>query len=152
MTVKKELKVPAIKEGTVIDHIPSRVTFKVIRILDLKEFNHEISVALNLNSKTIGKKGIIKVSNRFLTKDEVNKIAILAPKATVNIIRNYEVKEKIKVNLPEKLNNIIKCSNPNCITNNEKVTTLFYVINQSPLQVQCSHCERVMGSDDIKLI
>ena len=98
---KKELKVPAIKEGTVIDHIPSRVTFKVMRILDLKEFEHVISVVLNLKSKSMGKKGIIKVGNRFLTQDEVNKIAILAPYATINIIKNYEVIEKSKVEIPE---------------------------------------------------
>lgn len=150
--MKKELKVPAIKEGTVIDHIPSRDTFKVMRILDLKEFNHAISVALNLKSKALGKKGIIKVGNRFLTQDEVNKIAILAPHATVNIIKNYEVKEKIKVALPNEINNIVKCSNPNCITNNEKVKTSFQVVNKAPLQVICHHCERVMEASDITLI
>lgn len=148
----KELTILAIKEGTAIDHIPSRVTFKVMRILDLKEFKHAISVALNLKSKTMGKKGIIKVSNRFLTQDEVNKIAILAPNATVNIIKDYKVKEKIKVDIPDTIHNIIKCSNPNCITNNEKVKTLFHVINKAPLQVLCHHCERVMEAKDITLI
>lgn len=149
---KRELKVPAIKEGTVIDHIPSRVTFKVMRLLDLREFNQVISIALNLRSKTIDKKGIIKVGNRLLTQEEVNKIAILAPNATVNIIKNYEVKEKIKVDIPNELHNIIKCSNPNCITNNEKVKTLFQVVNKAPLQVICHHCERVMEAKDITLI
>ena len=150
--MKRELKVPAIKEGTVIDHIPSRVTFKVMRILDLKEFKHTISVALNLKSKSMGKKGIIKVGSRFLTQDEVNKIAILAPQASVNIIKDYKVKEKIKVNIPDEIHNIIKCSNPKCITNNEKVKTSFSVINKSPLQVLCHHCERVMEAKDITLI
>jgi len=148
----KELKVPAIKEGTVIDHIPSRVTFKVMRILDLKEFNHIISIALNLKSKTLGKKGIIKIGKRFLTQDEVNKIAILAPRATVNIIRDYNVKEKIKVDIPKEIHNIVKCSNPNCITNNEKAKTFFQVIDATPLQIICNHCERVMTSSEITLI
>ena len=103
----KELKVPAIKEGTVIDHIPSRVTFKVMRILALKEFKHVVSVVINLRSKTLGKKGIIKIGGRFLTKEEVDKIAILAPNATVNIIKDYEVKEKIKVQPPSDLLNIL---------------------------------------------
>jgi aspartate carbamoyltransferase regulatory subunit len=152
MTSKKELKVPGIKDGTVIDHIPSRVTFKVMRILDLQEYKHVISVVLNLRSKTLGKKGIIKIGSRILTQDEVNKISLLAPNATVNIISNYEVKEKIKVSLPDEIRNIVKCSNPKCITNNEKVNTLFNIINKSPLQVLCHHCERVMGSDDITLI
>ena len=123
-----------------------------MRILDLREFNHAISVALNLKSKALGKKGIIKVGNRFLTQDEVNKIAILAPHATVNIIKNYEVKEKINVALPEEIPDIIKCSNPNCITNKEKVKTSFKVVNKTPLQVICHHCERVMDSKDITLI
>ncbi len=149
---KKELKVPAIKDGTVIDHIPSRVTFKVMRILDLREFNQAISVALNLKSKALGKKGIIKVGNRFLTQDEVNKIAILAPKATVNIIKDYEVKEKINVDLPDEIHNIIKCSNPKCITNNEKVKTSFSILSKTPLQALCNHCERVMEAKDITLI
>lgn len=148
----KELKVQAIKEGTVIDHIPSRVTFKVMRILDLNEFDQVISLVLNLKSKAMGKKGIIKIGGRFLTEDEVNKISILAPNATLNIIKNYEVKEKIKVKLPSEVCKIIKCSNPKCITNNEKVKTLFRVIKKSPLQVMCNHCERVMEADEIALI
>ena len=148
----KELNIPAIKEGTVIDHIPSRVTFKVMRILDLNEFKHIISVALNLKSKTMGKKGIIKIDSRFLTQEEVNKIAILSPNATVNIIKDYKVKEKIKVNFPDDINNIIKCSNPSCVTNNEKAKTLFQVVNKAPLQVICHHCERVMEAEDITLI
>jgi len=150
--MKKELKIPAIKEGTVIDHIPSRETFKVMRILDLREFNQMISVALNLKSKALGKKGIIKVRNRFLTQDEVNKIAILAPHATVNIIKDYDVKEKINVDIPEEIHSIIKCSNPKCITNNEKVKTSFSTLSKSPLHVLCNHCERVMESKDITLI
>ena len=81
-----------------------------------------------------------------------NKIAILAPQASVNIIKNYEVKEKIKVNLPDEIHNIIKCSNPKCITNNEKVKTLFHIVNKAPLQVLCHHCERVMEAKDITLI
>ena len=148
----KELNIPAIKDGTVIDHIPSRVTFKVMRILDLREFNEVISVALNLKSKALGKKGIIKVGNRLLTQDEVNKIAILAPNATVNIIKDYKVKEKIKVDVPNEIYNIIKCSNPSCVTNNEKAKTLFQVVNKAPLQVICHHCERVMEAEDITLI
>ena len=151
--IKKELRIPAIKEGTVIDHIPSRVTFKVIRILDLKEFEHEISVALNLKSKTMGKKGIIKVSSRFLTEDEVDKIAILAPNATVNIIKDYNVKEKIKVKIPDVIENIVKCSNPQCITNNERdVKTKFFVVNQEPLKIRCHYCERCMQREDIELV
>lgn len=147
----KERKIPAIKEGTVIDHIPSRETFRIIRILDPQEFKHPISVTLNLDSKKIGKKGVIKIDNRFLTKDEVNKIAILAPNASVSIIKDYKIVEKIEVKTPKELVGIINCSNPDCITNREKVSTTFKVIREDPLRVKCHYCERVFGKDELEI-
>ena len=150
--MKKELSVSAIKEGTVIDHIPSNATLKVVDILDLKGIRSIISVATNLNSKTMGKKGIIKIGGKDLTKEEVDKIAVIAPDATVNIIKNYDVKKKIKVTIPSTINKIIRCSNPNCVTNNEKVTTKFYVLNKAPLKVKCYYCERDMDKEDISLL
>lgn len=150
--MKKELSVSAIKEGTVIDHIPSNATLKVVDILDLKGVKSIISIATNLTSKAMGKKGIIKIGGKNLTKEEVDKIALIAPNATVNIIKNYEVKQKIKVAIPDTINKIIKCSNPNCVTNNEKVTTKFYVLNKDPLKVKCNYCERNMDKEDISLL
>jgi len=150
--MKKELSVSAIKDGTVIDHIPSSATLKVVDILDLKGIRSIISVATNLSSKTMGKKGIIKIGGKDLTKEEVDKIALIAPNATVNIIKDYDVKQKIKVALPSTINKIIKCSNPNCITNNEEVTTKFYVLNKNPLKIRCNYCERNMEKDDISLL
>ena len=150
--MKKELSVSAIKNGTVIDHIPSDVTLKVADILDLKGIRSIISVATNLASKTMGKKGIIKIGGKNLTKEETDKIALIAPDATVNIIQNYGVKKKIKVAIPSIVDKIIKCSNPNCITNNEKVMTRFYVLNKNPLKVRCHYCERNMGKEDIALL
>ena len=150
--MKKELSVSAIKEGTVIDHIPSNATLKVVDILDLKGIRSIISVATNLSSKTMGKKGIIKIGGKDLTKEEVDKIALIAPNATVNIIKDYDVKQKIKVAIPSIINKIIRCSNPNCVTNNEKVTTKFYVLNKAPLKVKCHYCERNMDKEDISLL
>lgn len=150
--MKKELSVSAIKDGTVIDHIPSNVTLKVVDILDLKGIRSIISVATNLASKTMGKKGIIKIGGKNLTKEEVDKIALIAPNATVNIIKDYDVKEKIKVSIPSTVNKIIKCSNPNCITNNEKMITKFYVLDKVPLKVKCHYCERNMDKEDISLL
>ena len=147
----KERKVPAIKDGTVIDHIPSRDTFRIIRILNPQEFIHPISVALNLESKKIGKKGVIKIDNRFLTKGEVNRIAILAPKATVSIIKNYKVQHKIKVKIPEELVGIINCNNPLCITNKENVISKFKVLSKEPLEVKCHYCERVYSKDELEI-
>lgn len=150
--MKKELRISAIREGTVIDHIPAQVIFMVVDILNLKEHKGIVSVATNLNSKALGVKGIVKVGGRELTKKEVDKIAIVAPKATINIIKDYEVVKKSNVDTPEEFYNIIKCSNPQCITNNEQIKTLFRVINKAPLQVICNHCERVMEAKDITLI
>ena len=112
--MKKELSVSAIKDGTVIDHIPSNATLKVVDILDLKGIRSIISVATNLTSKTMGKKGIIKIGGKDLTKEEVDKIALIAPDATVNIINNYDVRKKINVTVPKTIYKIIKCYNPNC--------------------------------------
>ncbi len=149
---KNRLNISAIEEGTVIDHIPTDATFKVAGILDLENHKSIVSVATNLQSKSIGKKGIVKVAGKFLTPDEVNKIAIVAPDATVNIIKNYSVKEKIKVKSPDVIDNVVKCSNPVCITNSEHVRTKFYVVRKDPLRIKCHYCERSMGKEDIKII
>jgi aspartate carbamoyltransferase regulatory subunit len=148
---KIERKIPAIKDGTVIDHIPSRQTFRIMRLLDPQEFEHPISVTLNLDSKKMGKKGVIKIEDRFLTKKEVNKIALLAPNATVSIIKDYGIKEKIEVKIPRELEGIINCSNPMCVTNREDVVTKFKVIREDPLEAKCQYCERVYGKDDLEI-
>src|SRR3989339_2238086 len=150
--IKRELKISAIDEGTVIDHIPTDATFKVAEILDLENHQGIVSIATNLQSKRIGKKGIIKVGGKSLTQAEVSKIAIVAPDATVNIIKNYDVKEKIKVKTPDVIDNVVKCSNPVCITNNEQVATKFYVLRKDPLKIKRHYCERSMGKDDIEII
>ena len=150
--IKRELKISAIGEGTVIDHIPTDATFKVVEILDLENHDGIVSIATNLQSKRIGKKGIVKVVGKSLTQSEVNKIAIVAPDATVNLIKNYDVKEKIKVKTPDVIDNVVKCSNPVCITNNEQVATKFYVVKKDPLKIKCHYCERSMGKDDIEII
>ena len=147
-----KLKVSAIREGTVIDHIPAENVFKVVDILDLKKHDNIVSVATNLQSKTAGKKGIVKVGGKSLTEAEVNKISIIAPNATINIIKDYKVKKKETVKTPEEFNNVVKCSNPKCVTNAEKVKTRFTVENKEPLKVRCHYCERTAESPDIELL
>jgi aspartate carbamoyltransferase regulatory subunit len=147
----KERRIPAIKDGTVIDHIPSRDAFRIIRILNPQEFKYPINVALNLDSKKMGNKGMIKIDNRFLTKDEVNKIAILAPNATVSIIKNYKVKQKITVKLPEELVGVLNCTNPSCVMNKEIAVSKFKVLREEPLEVKCHYCERVYGKDEVEI-
>jgi len=140
----KELKIPLIKNGTVIDHIPPGNAVKVLRILRIpSKDSSTVSVAMNVKSK-IGKKDIVKIENRELDPNEVDKIALIAPKATINIIRDYEVAEKHRVKLPDEIVGIVKCSNPNCVSNktNEPVKNRFKVIKKDPLRIKCYYCER----------
>ena len=152
MTAKKELNISAIKEGTVIDHIPPEAVFQVADILKLDKIQDAVIVASNLKSKAMGRKGIVKISGKMLSKEEVNKIAIVAPNASVNIIKDYSVTKKLQVALIDEIRNSIRCSNPNCITNVENHPTLFYVIEKEPLKVKCHYCERYMDKKFIKIV
>lgn len=145
---KKELKIPRIKDGTVIDHITPGNAIKVLHILGIPHSSSSVvSVAMNVKSK-MGKKDIVKVENRELDRHEVDKIALIAPKATINIIRDYEVAEKHRVELPDEIIGIVKCSNPTCISNSrEPVKSRFMVISKDPPRIKCYYCER--EPDDI---
>ena len=139
----KELKIPLIKDGTVIDHITAGNAVKVLHILGIpKKTTSVVSVAMNVKSK-FGKKDIVKVENRELDPSEVDKIALIAPKATINIIRDYDVAEKHRVNLPDEIKGIVCCSNPTCVSNSkEPVKSRFKVISKDPLRIKCYYCER----------
>jgi aspartate carbamoyltransferase regulatory subunit len=139
----KELKVTPIKDGTVIDHITPGRALKVLRILKIPESTSSVvSVAMNVSGK-MGKKDIVKVENRELDPKELDKIALIAPKATINIIRDYEVAKKHKVVLPDEVIGIAKCSNPTCISNaREPVESRFHVISKDPPRIKCYYCER----------
>ena len=106
-----------------------------------------------LESKKLGSKGIIKISDKFFEKNELGKIAIIAPKANISIIKDYEVVEKFQLSLPDKIEGIIRCANPKCITNNERdIVSRFDVIDKDNLAVRCHYCEKVMNKEDIVLI
>ena len=141
--MKKELKIPRIKNGTVIDHITAGNAVKVLHILGIpKSSTSIVSVAMNVKSK-YGKKDIVKVENRELDPSEVDKIALISPKATINIIRDYEVAEKHKVKLPNEVVGIVNCSNPTCVSNSkEPVKSRFIVLKKDPIQIKCYYCER----------
>lgn len=149
---KLKLKVSAIKEGTVIDHIPAKNLFKVINILGLDKIENQITFGTNLDSEKLGAKAIIKVSDVFFEDQEINKIALIAPHAKLNIIRDYEVVEKKIVETPEKITGIVKCFNPKCITNNEKITTSFRVISKSPIALKCKYCEKITTLEQIRMV
>ncbi len=149
---KTELKVSAIENGTVIDHIPQGHVLQVMRILNLENFNDQIYFGANLDSKKFGKKGIIKVSNRFFEDTEINKIAMVAPTATLIEIRNYEVVKKTGVSIPDEVVGLIKCFNPKCITNHEHVTTRFTVVDKTDIKVKCHHCEKITKKQHIEFV
>jgi aspartate carbamoyltransferase regulatory subunit len=144
----KPMKIPRIKNGTVIDHITAGNAVKVLRILDIpQKQSFTVSVAINVKSK-LGKKDIVKVENREIAHTEVDKIALIAPKATINIIRDYKVAEKHKVELPDTLIGIAKCSNPTCISiGEEPVESRFIVLDKEKPRIQCYYCDR--EPDDI---
>ena len=152
MNEKKELQVAALENGTVIDHIPSDKLFTVVSLLNLKDMDSNITIGYNLESKKLGKKGIIKIADKFFTDEEINRISVVAPNIKLNVIRNYAVVEKKEAIMPEELKGIVKCNNPKCITNNEPMQTWFHVTDKEKGLLKCHYCEKEQQKDNIKLI
>lgn len=148
---KEELRVRKIREGTVIDHITVGHALPVLRILGITGSGENVvSVVMNVPSKKMNRKDIVKIEGRELNPEEVDKIALLAPRATINIIRDYEVVEKQRVKLPKVIRGIIKCANPSCISNSrEPVQPKFFVEKEQPLLIRCYYCGRRMQKDQV---
>ncbi len=140
----RELRVTPIKNGTVIDHIPAGMALKVLRILGIGDaVSSTVTVAMHVPSRLMGWKDIVKVEDRELAAREIDKIALVAPTASVNVIRNYNVAEKHRVALPDRAVGILRCGNPNCISNTkEPVESEFLVRSKNPLRVFCKFCDR----------
>ena len=147
----KELLVAAIENGTVIDHIPTEKTFQVVNLLKLQNENHPVTIGFNLPSKKVGEKGIIKISNKFFTDEEINRLSVVAPKIVLNIIKDYEVVEKKTVETPDELRGIVKCNNPKCITNNEPMHTVFNVVDKTHGLLKCRYCDKEQQIDNVEL-
>ena len=152
MVGEKELIVRKIERGTVIDHIPAGYALHVLKLLGItgKE-GIRIAIVMNVESKKLGKKDIVKVENIELSEDTVNRIALIAPTATINIIRDYKVVLKRKVKIPKRIEGLLTCINPRCITNQprEPVTPRFRVIERNPLRIVCEYCETIMEHEEI---
>ncbi len=146
-----ELAVAALCNGTVIDHIPSDALFKCVKILGLADMQHQLTIGNNLKSGKLGKKGIIKVADTFFPEADLNRIALIAPTAVVNIIRDYEVVEKRQVELPRSIRGIVKCGNPKCITNNEPMETVFEAVDDKPGYIRCHYCNHTVANDKANL-
>lgn len=149
---KLALQVSALCNGTVIDHIPADKLFAVVNLLDIPSMSNNVTIGNNLESKKLGKKGLIKIADRFFTDDEVSKISVVAPNAVLNTIRNYNVVEKHKLAMPDELHNIIKCNNLNCVTNNEPMATHFHVKDRKAGTLKCHYCEKEVNIDNVKLL
>ena len=148
---ERELRVSKIKDGTVIDHISGGYALDVVKILGITGREKRImTLAINVPSKRFRVKDIVKIEGRALNAEEVNRIALVAPHATINIIRNYNVVEKQEVKLPKVIENIIKCANPACISNsNEPVKAKFYVESEEPLLLKCHYCGYILEKSNV---
>ncbi len=149
---KKERLVAAIENGTVIDHIPSEKTYKVAALLGLDGLSTVVTIGNNYVSKKIGTKGIIKVEDRYFTDEEISRLSVVAPKVVLNVIRNYEVVEKKTVETPDELRGIIRCNNPECITNNEPMKTVFRVIDKREGIIKCHYCDKEQKINRVVLV
>ncbi|MBR1792848.1 MAG: aspartate carbamoyltransferase regulatory subunit [Bacteroidales bacterium] len=150
MDSKKELVVPRIENGTVIDHIPTNVVYQIAHILGLEKYNDEVLIGNYLTSQKFIRKGIIKVKNKFFSKEDLSKIALVAPMASIIIIKNYEVVEKHEAEIPDHIDNFVKCMNPRCVTNHEIIPTKFDVIDKENLKLRCHYCEKFVTKDTIR--
>lgn len=153
MSNKKQRIVAAIKNGTVIDHIPAHKTYQVASLLKLHELDTPVTIGQNYISKKLGKKGIIKVEDHFFTDAEISQLSVLAHKVVLSVIRDYEVVEKKTVTLPDKLRGIVKCNNPKCVTNNEPMPTYFTVLNKQeghPI-LRCHYCDKEQAINKVEL-
>lgn len=147
---EKTLSVSAIKEGTVIDHIRAGQALKIMRILRLYANDHKVTIGINLKSRSGGLKDIIKIENVFLTENQASQIAIFSPNATVNVIENYKVAKKFKVQMPERIDSVLVCPNHRCIANIEHIPTLFTIEeNDSHAILRCKYCEKIFTRDQM---
>lgn len=141
--------VAAIKDGTVIDHIPSEKTYQVAQLLGLQDLNTPVTIGYNYLSKKLGRKGIIKVADKYFTDEEISRLSVITPNIVLNIIKDFEVIEKKTVTTPEEIRGIVKCKNPKCITNNEPMQTLFHVENGI---LTCHYCEKEQDISKVDLV
>ena len=144
----KQLVVSALENGTVLDHIPAENVYRALNLLNLKGIENQITIGINLNSKAQGRKGIIKIEDKFFEDEELNKLALIAPDATVNIINEFKVVEKKKIELPKEVVGIAKCRNPKCVTNHQPIKTRFATAKKdNEISLICHFCEK---TTDIK--
>ena len=142
----QELRVSKIRRGTVIDHIPGGQALNVLAILGIDGTGGDVvSIGMNVPSDRLGRKDVVKVEDRELSQSEVDVLSLIAPAATINIIRDFDVQEKLRVERPERVTGVLECSNPNCITTEgEPVETEFEVLDDG---IRCLYCDTIIRED-----
>ncbi len=154
MGEEEKLKIPKIKKGTVIDHIDAGYALTIMDVIGLGEKQNLMTIGVNIESKKYKIKDIIKVENIFLTETQMQQIAILAPNATISLIEDYNVIQKINLKLPSIIKKLIKCPNITCISNSEKepIDSEFTILEEKPLKIQCVYCDRILNLDELVFI
>lgn len=149
MTPVKTMIVSAIENGTVIDHLKAGQGLKIVELLGLARHKKGVSVGLNLASELLGLKDLVKVEDRELIPEEANQIALLSPRATVSIIKDFAVIEKYRVEIPETISRIFTCANPRCITNHEEIASHFHIVRKFPRpKILCHYCNKTYEAFD----
>ncbi|WP_038175328.1 MULTISPECIES: aspartate carbamoyltransferase regulatory subunit [Vibrio] len=148
MAKQTQLQVEAIKNGTVIDHIPAQIGIKVLKLFSMDKSQQRVTVGLNLPSSELGHKDLLKIENVFISEEQASKLALYAPHATVNQIEDYKVVKKLALELPEQVNNVFECPNTNCISHDEPVESSFKVVEKKQdIRLKCKYCEKVFSRD-----
>lgn len=144
--MQKKLQVEAIQNGSVIDHIPAKQGVKILKFFKFTQTDEKITVGLNLATHSGKSKDLIKVENTFISDEQANQLALFAPNATINQIKDFKVVNKFKVQLPSSFIGVLSCPNSNCISHNEPVKTQFYVNSRAELKLKCHYCEKTFNS------
>ena len=148
----REYKVYRIENGTVIDHIPHWNSLKVLDLLGLRQSLDLVTLGIGLDSRHMGLKDLVKVENREVSQSELNKLALVAPQATINLIRNSQRVEKLKVRVPDRIEGLVRCPNSGCITRHEYVPTRFDTLSREPLELCCYYCNVTFHGNEVELL
>lgn len=148
--LNKTMPVNAIQHGTVIDHISAHQALKIVKILHLDKHQKQVTLGLNLPSRRLQYKDIIKVEGWELSPEEVNGIALLSPHATISIIQNFEIINKFNVSVPPFVESMVICPNQRCVSNFENISSFFYIRQRhSQIHLQCKYCQKNFTREEI---
>ncbi|MFW9794353.1 MAG: aspartate carbamoyltransferase regulatory subunit [Candidatus Thorarchaeota archaeon] len=148
----EKIRIVKIQDGTVIDHIRAGKALEVLKILGITgEDGNIVTLAMNISSSKIGKKDIVKVEHRFLADEEVARIALVAPEATINLIEDFKIIKKTRVKLPDTITDIFECPNQRCVTNKDRepIHSKYEVVSRTPIQLKCLYCWTLVEEQDI---